>query len=188
MKQFDRWLQEWRAAKARPWIRPGDRVLDIGCFQGEFLHSLGDRIGPSIGLDPLAQPITTDRYRLLAESFRSPLPSPDASFDAIVMLATLEHIRDQESLARECSRLLAPGGRVIVTVPSPHVDHIIHTLVWLRLADGMSLDEHHGFDPASTADLFTRQQLSLVRRCRFQFGLNNLFVFEKPARPSIHPG
>src|SRR5437868_3383760 len=99
MRCVDRMLQKWRARKARPWIPEGARVLDIGCHQGEFLGSLGDRIGPSVGLDPLAVPETTPRYRLLAEPFRAPTPFPDGSFDAVVLLATLEHIRDKEPLA-----------------------------------------------------------------------------------------
>jgi 2-polyprenyl-3-methyl-5-hydroxy-6-metoxy-1,4-benzoquinol methylase len=32
------------------------------------------------------------------------------------LLATLEHISDKASIARECRRILRPGGRVIITV------------------------------------------------------------------------
>lgn len=181
MKPLDRLLQNWRASKARPWIRPGDRVLDIGCFHGEFLESLRDRIGPSVGLDPLTTPRVAARYRLLADTFQPPSSFPDGAFDAIVLLATLEHIEEKEALAGEFFRILAPGGRVVMTVPSPFVDHIIHLLVRLRLAEGMSLEQHHGFDPATTPQIFGRHQLRLLAWRRFQLGLNHLFVFEKPA-------
>jgi SAM-dependent methyltransferase len=159
-------------------------VLDIGCHQGEFLRRLGDRIGPSLGLDPLAVPEENPRFRLLAEPFREPLPLADASFDAVVLLATLEHIRDKEPLARECCRLLRDGGRVIITVPSSRVDRLVDLLVRLRLADGMSLDEHHGFDPTTTPDLMARHGFSLEHWGRFQCGLNHLFVFNKNGHPA----
>jgi hypothetical protein len=45
----------------------------------------------------------------------------------------------------------------------------------------MCLDEHHGFAVEKTPSLFCAVGLELVRHERFQLGLNNLFVFRKPA-------
>ena len=180
IRWIDHLLQKWRARRARPWIPSGANVLDIGCHQGEFLHSLGDRIGPSVGYDPLTRPRANGRYRLVAEVFAEPAPFGDASFDAVVMLATLEHIRDKDPLGRACQRLLRPGGRLIITVPSGFVDAIVHTLCTLRLADGMSLEEHHGYDPRTTPQVFGRHGFALEHQCRFQLGLNHLFVLRKP--------
>jgi SAM-dependent methyltransferase len=187
MRVLDRLLQNWRARMARPWIPPGAKVLDIGCHQGEFLHSLGDHIEPSVGLDPLAAADKTSEHSLLRQLFAEPLAFGNASFDTVVMLATFEHIRDREPLCRECYRLLRPGGRVIITVPSPWVDGILEILCSLRLADGMSLEEHHGFDPRTTPELFLRTGFFLEHRHRFQLGLNHLFVFRKPDSASV-PG
>jgi hypothetical protein len=97
------------------------------------------------------------------------------------MLATLEHIRDKGPLSRECYRLLRPGGRVIITVPSLWVDEIIAVLRFLRLMDGMSLEEHHGFAPRTTPQIFARSGCALECWRRFQLGLNHLFVFRKPS-------
>jgi len=180
MKAVDRFLQSWREGKVRAWLKPGARVLDIGCHQGEFLEKLGAAIGSSAGLDPLATPRETPRYRIIAKSFAEPVDFPDRSFDAILLLATLEHIRDKAPLAREARRLLAPGGRLIMTVPSPRVDDIVHTLVRLGLADGMSLEEHHGFKPEDTDTIFCAGGLELEHHSTFQLGLNHLFVFRKP--------
>jgi SAM-dependent methyltransferase len=181
MRFIDRVLQRWRMRVARPWVPARARVLDIGCFRGEFLAALGDSIGPSVGLDPLAPAGGGANYQLRAEPFTPPTPFADGSFSAVVMLACLEHIRDKDALAAECFRLLSPGGRLVVTVPSPRVDAIVHTLVRLGLADGMSLDEHHGFDPEGTPAVAARTGFELEHRRRFQLGLNYLFVFRKPA-------
>jgi SAM-dependent methyltransferase len=187
MRGFDIILQRWRARVARPWVPRGANILEIGCFEGEFLDSLGDRIGPSVGLDPIAPPFQTSRYRLVSEHFREPAPFADASFDAVVLLATLEHIRDKEPLARECYRLLRPNGRLIMTVPSPAVDMILAALIRCRLADGMALDEHHGFSPRQVLPLFCTRGFGLEKWQRFQLGLNHLFVFRKPALQSRRP-
>jgi len=180
MRFLDRVLQNWRARMAKPWIPARARVLDIGCHEGEFLDSLGGHIGPSVGYDPLAPAEGHSRHDLVPAIFAAPSAHADGAFDAVVMLATLEHVRDKEPLAREFFRILKPGGRVIITVPSQFVDHIVHTLCRLKLADGMSLDEHHGFDPTTTPDIFGRGGFALERWRRFQLGLNHLFVFRKP--------
>jgi SAM-dependent methyltransferase len=180
MRFIDRVLQNWRARMAKPWIPAGARLLDIGCHEGEFLDSLGGHIGPSVGYDPLAPVVGHSRHQLVPEIFSAPSAHKDSAFDAVVMLATLEHVREKEPLAREFFRILTPGGRVIITVPSQFVDHIVHALCRLKLADGMSLDEHHGFDPTTTPDIFGRGGFTLERWRRFQLGLNHLFVFRKP--------
>lgn len=179
MKAVDRLLQSWRERKVRTWLPPGARVLDIGCHQGEFFERLGSAIQGSVGLDPLASPRETPRYRILARTFTEPTGFPDRSFDAIILLATLEHIREKAPLAREARRLLVLGGRLIITVPSPRVDDIVHTLVKLGLADGMSLEEHHGFKPEETAAIFQASGLQLECHELFQLGLNHLFVFRQ---------
>jgi SAM-dependent methyltransferase len=180
MKAVDRLLQSWREHQVRTWLKPRARVLDVGCHQGEFLERLGSAIHDSVGLDPLAQPRATSTYALRAVPFAEPLDYPAGRFDAIVLLATLEHIRDKAPLAREAKRLLSPGGRLIMTVPSPRVDDIVHTLVRLGLADGMSLDEHHGFKPEHTKPIFCAAGLELEHHSTFQLGLNHLFVFRQP--------
>ena len=53
----------------------------------------------------------------LADASKS-LPFPPASFDAITCLETIEHLEDQFSFARECARVLAPGGRLLITTPN----------------------------------------------------------------------
>jgi len=186
MRNFDILLQRWRARVARPWVPRGANVLDIGCFDGNFLDSFGDRIGASVGLDPSVLPHETPHYRLVSGHFHEPAPFADASFDAVVLLATLEHIRDKEPLARECYRLLRPNGRLIMTVPSPAVDLIIAALIRCRLADGMALEEHHGFNPRQVPTLFCSRGFGLEKWRRFQLGFNHLFVFRKPALERSH--
>lgn len=176
----DRLLQRWRESMAKPWIPENARVLDIGCHQGEFLKRLGGRIRDSVGLDPLARPEKDNNFEIIAQAFSEPLQFAENTFDSIVMLATLEHIVNKQPLARECMRLLRPGGRVIITVPSPKVDAIVHSLVRLKLADGMSLEEHHGFHPNQTREIFVASGFQCEVHRRFQCRLNHLYVFCKP--------
>jgi SAM-dependent methyltransferase len=180
MRFFDGILQNWSTRVVRSWIPIGARVLDIGCHHGEFLRSLGDSIGPSVGLDPRAVAETNARFCLVPEEFREPAPFPDASFDIVVLLATLGQIREKEALARECYRLLRPGGRVIVTVPSRWMGSILMLLGRFGLVDGRMVTVPHRYDPRTCPPLFVQHHFALEMWRRFQLGLNHLFVFRKP--------
>ncbi len=46
------------------------------------------------------------------------LPFRDASFDLITMFDLLEHVRDDATVAREASRVLRPGGWILVSTPN----------------------------------------------------------------------
>jgi len=113
---------------------------------------------------------------------------PDAgAFDVITLLAVLEHFPPAAyaSLRSGCERFLRPGGKLLITVPSPQVDQLLAVLKFLRLVDGMSLEEHHGFEVGQTTTIFPPESFRLIRHAGFQLGLNHLFVFE---RHTIAPG
>jgi 2-polyprenyl-3-methyl-5-hydroxy-6-metoxy-1,4-benzoquinol methylase len=183
MKSTDRLLQRWRIAKVAKEIRPGARVLDIGSADGALFTKLGGRIGPgSLGVDPTLRRLhVVNGCRLLPGTFPEAIPPGTEPFDVVTMLAVLEHFPPEayEALRTGCEQFLKPGGKLLITVPSPQVDKILALLQFLRLVDGMSLEEHHGYDVSITPDLFPPPTFKLVRRKTFQLGLNNLFVFER---------
>ncbi len=182
MKPLDRWLRDRRIAQVKPYIPRGSRLLDIGCGDGALITGLAGYLGPSIGIEPrLAAPQRGVDYELIPGLFPDDVPSGH-KFDAITMLAVLEHLPPnvQSLLPGAFAALLNPGGRLIITVPSPRVDDILHVLLRLRLIAGMAVHEHYGFQPAETLGLFAAPRYRLIKRVRFQLGLNNLYVFEKP--------
>ncbi len=182
MKFLDRFLRDWRIRMTKPFVRANDSVLDIGCYDASLFEKLSNKpIVESIGLDPLLKKtIETDYYRLLPGKFPEDLPT-GKTFNCITMLAVLEHIPEEEQLqlSKDFYDYLESQGRVIITVPSPFVDHILWILSKLRLIDGMSLEEHYGFKAKDTPNLFHSKQFKLIKYKKFQLGLNNLFVFEK---------
>lgn len=170
------------------WIADDARVLDVGCFDATLLESLGKKLAKGVGLDPLLdKEVVGPRWKLV----RGRLPAGpvlEGPFDAITMLAVLEHVPESDlpALAAEIQALLAPSGRLILTVPEPAVDRVLAALSALHLIDGMSLEEHHGFKTAATRALFEGAGLRLLVHERFQLGLNNLYVFERPASTAFN--
>ena len=181
MKLLDRYLQNVRIKKAKRYIRKNDCVLDIGSADGVMFEKLNTLIGESVGIDPtIKTTIEKDFYTLYPGYFPEACP-PKETFNTITMLAVLEHIptSHQTQIALSCYEFLKPNGRLIITVPSPKVDYILDILLKIKLIDGMSVEEHFGFKPEHTEQIFTSPFFKLMKKQKFQFGLNNLFVFER---------
>lgn len=189
MKWLDHFLQDWRIRKALRYLPAEASVLDVGTGNGRLFQLAGRKIRSGTGLDPgwkrEDSPVWTEIHRLqfLHDRFPSDLLQGQ-TFDAITLLAVLEHIPEPqlEDVACGCRELLSDPGRVILTVPSPHVDQMLRLLKRFRLIEGMSLEEHHGFRADRTIPLFERHGFACWRHQRFQMGLNHLFVFVKKTR------
>lgn len=180
MKQADVILQRWRIRMAARHLAPGAHVLDIGCCDGALFSVLRHRVASGVGIDSDSVPADYADFRFIRGRAPEDLPVGE-TFDAVTMLAVLEHIPPdlQRNLVEDCRGLLRTNGQVICTVPSPKVDRLIHLGKHLNILDGMQEHEHYGFDPSHTVSLFVDRGFTLHRVRRFQFGLNNLFVFAK---------
>lgn len=182
MTVIDQALARWRIAKAGRHIPQGSQVLDVGCADGTLFSQLDERLTGGVGIDACAGSWADGlKYRFVNGTFPEDLPDV-GPFDAITMLAVLEHVPPDEQArwASTCARLLVTGGRLVVTVPAPSADHVLDGLRAVRLLEGMELHQHYGFEPRHAPKLFTDEGLHLRRSERFQLGFNNLFVFEKP--------
>jgi 2-polyprenyl-3-methyl-5-hydroxy-6-metoxy-1,4-benzoquinol methylase len=183
MTWLDRTLQRWRIRMAQRELPTGARILDIGTYDGSLFRQM--RAG-GVGIDPeLVETAPPPGVTLVKGFFPADLPAlPDESFDAATALAVIEHIPegDLPTWAKELGRLVAPKGVLVMTVPAPAVDKILHVLIRLHLADGMEAHQHHGFQPDSLDDLFTAPLWRRTKHRAFQLGLNHLYVFERTSR------
>lgn len=98
------------------------RVLDASCGNGaflQFLRGLGTRaIGMDIALPAVRRARDINRCdQFVLGSAESPLPFPDATFDAIWFGETLAHLFDGHFALSEFNRVLTPTGRLILTTP-----------------------------------------------------------------------
>ncbi len=114
-------------------VRPGDRVLDLGCGAGRHAFAAYRAGGRVVALDrspaELVEAATMFAAmrlagevppRASATALRGDayaLPFADDSFDCVLAAEVLEHLPDDERAMRELVRVLRPGGTVAVTVP-----------------------------------------------------------------------
>ena len=181
MKPFDKLIRDWRISKAAPYVKTGSRVLDIGSADGALFQRYEPVMGEGLGIDSgLEQPIEGRNWRLIKGWFPEDLPDSEP-FDVITMLAVLEHIppTEQATMAREVALRLKPGGHLVITVPSPMVDPIVDALIKLRVMRAVGFEQHWGFDPTTTPEVFAPGGLAVAKARRFQLGLNNLYVLRK---------
>lgn len=106
-------------------IPAGSRILDAGageldqkkyCSHLEYVsQDFGQYNGEGDGKG--LQTKTWDNSKLDIVSDITSIPEPDASFDAIMCIEVFEHIPDPISAIKEFSRLLKPGGYLVITAP-----------------------------------------------------------------------
>ena len=181
MKSFDRFLQKWRIKQASNFIRQKDKVLDIGTFDGSLFTLLAAKGITGVGIEPLqTKEIQYTNFKILPGYFPSTSPN-DNDFDVITVLAVFEHVpvNEQISFLTTCREKLKENGLLIITVPSVWVDYLLCILKFIRVIDGMSLEEHYGFNPETIIKIAMEANFELYRKKKFQLGLNNLFVFKK---------
>ena len=157
-------------------------MLDVGCADGALFRFLDRHLAGGVGIDMDPVPASTPKYRYVQGAFPSALPAGDP-YDLVVALAVVEHIpeKDQAAFAAACMHALRGGGRVVITVPSSRVDDLLKVLKAIRVVDGMADHQHYGFNPLHAIAAFEGAGFAMERHSRFQLGLNNLFVFRKPA-------
>ncbi len=114
-------------------LRPGDRVLDMGCGAGRHAFEAFRRGGDVVAFDQDGDELARvlDVLGAMRDAGEAPagaeadikqgdalsLPFADGEFDRVVAAEVLEHIPDDVAAMSELARVLRPGGTMAVTVP-----------------------------------------------------------------------
>ncbi len=108
---------------ARYGVRPGARLLEIGCGRGDFLRRAAARGYAGTGVEFSAQACAIAREAvgdgaeiLLADA--GDLSTVGARYDLCVLSDVVEHVRDPRALLAQAHGLLKPGGVLMLAAPS----------------------------------------------------------------------
>lgn len=100
---------------------PGAKVWDVGGGNGFQAKKLQEQGREVVVVEPGEAGCRNARRRGVREVVQGTLEAqalPEASVQAMTLLDVVEHLPRPEVTLRECARVLAPGGRVVVTVPA----------------------------------------------------------------------
>jgi len=131
------------------------RVLDAACGTGygaEILRSKGARSVVSVDISAEALAFGLARYKLRAiGADAQSLPFTRQSFDAVVSLETIEHLRDPSEFLRSLAQVLRPGGTLLLSTPNADRSDGCnpHHLKELSLVELLGLARAAGFSAVS---------------------------------------
>lgn len=108
-------------------IGTGERVLDLGCGTGNAALLAAEHTGRVTGVDPAPRLLQVARARAASNGKKvdflpgdaASLPAGDASVDVILSVFGVIFAPDPGAAAREMSRVLAPGGRIVLSAWIP---------------------------------------------------------------------
>jgi SAM-dependent methyltransferase len=162
------------------------RVLDVGCGQGNLFikEFIGEKNG--VGIDVFPYEGVTN----IVEDMTN-MPFEDSSFDTITLIAVGGHIPKPKRKAefKEFSRLLMPGGLLIMTEGEPVSQFLTHKWrhFYCGLQGKLDMDSERGMDEEEQycmprAELLSYLNMPPLRfkmRKHFMWGLNNVYVASK---------
>jgi 2-polyprenyl-3-methyl-5-hydroxy-6-metoxy-1,4-benzoquinol methylase len=97
----------------------GGVLADVGCGGGDLWPLVRGKFQRYVGLDAVRYPALPQDVEFRSVDFDSgELPLGDASVDAAVAIEVVEHLENPRAFARELSRIVKPGGWVVVTTPN----------------------------------------------------------------------
>ncbi|AEI96322.1 class I SAM-dependent methyltransferase [Roseobacter litoralis] len=152
-------------------------MLDLGCGDGIFAHILfHEKIETGIDLDPeeIARAEQMNAYAELLACPGDNIPKPDGAYKTILSNSVLEHIPDLVPVLKEAHRLLAPGGRFYITIPTDRLEHNTAPARLLRALGLNGLEEryakfhnsfwrhHHAHSLDGWRSMFTEAGLEVI--------------------------
>lgn len=189
-------LGVWLSARAveRHADLQGARLADVGCgYTASFARSVLGRVEHATLVDVSLDP-DLGRHPKVASfvgAIEDVLPRlADDSFDVTLCLSVLEHLWEPQEILAELHRVTAPGGTVLVNVPTWLGRSALELSAFrLGLSPKEEMDDHkHYFDPRDLWPLLVRAGFkpSRINLRRHKLGLNTFAVCR--VDPSAPPG
>lgn len=174
-----RFLQQQRFNMVYPYLK-GD-VLDLGCNTADII----ERLNPSqfyTGIDSRPEVIewlneNRKGYRFHMCNLDEDTLDLGRTFDTLLMLAVIEHLKNPDNILQQLSRYLNPGGHLIITTPSMHGDRIHRVGARLGLFSPEAMQQHeHIYSPPEMKKRLGRNGFTVIHYHRFLLGGNQLFI------------
>ena len=139
-------------------LRPGSRVLDVGCGTGASALAAADRVGPSgrvIGVDLADRLLKIAGQKAASRNLGNAefqlgdmerLGYPDRRFDAVICVFAIFFVPDMAKQLRELWRMVRSDGQLAITTWGPRVMEPAANVFWSAVEE-LRPDLYLGFNP-----------------------------------------
>ena len=148
----------------------GLKILDVGCGTGVNL-ALFQKFGTVFGVDASPDAVQYCRQRgflNVQEGRAEALPFPDQTFDMVAAVELLEHMKDDEKVLGEFSRVLKKGGFLFLTVPA-------YQFLWTEHDD--ALGHQRRYTLGGLRDKLQRSGFAVEKETYMVFFTSPLFLY-----------
>lgn len=95
-------------------LKPGMKVLDVGCGSGKFLSELVRKAGCyGVGIDPFISDFEAESYKLTKLKAEN-VDKLDEIFDLVYSIHSFHHLRNPEKFLRNLHNVLSPEGKLVI--------------------------------------------------------------------------
>jgi SAM-dependent methyltransferase len=179
LDRFGGWLSRRAITRALP-DRSDLEVLELGCgYRATNLVALGPRLKQGIGVDFQIAPelATLPGFSFYKGTIEEMLPRlANQTFDAVLLISVLEHLRDPLPVLEGIGRLLKPSGVLLINVPTWRGKTFLELSAFrLGLSPKVEMDDHKMYyDRRDLWPLLVRAGFkpSLIKLRYHKFGLN----------------
>jgi SAM-dependent methyltransferase len=168
----------------------GKTIGDFGAgYRARTTTALLDRVALAYVADVSLAPevLSNPKVRAIQGSLPGSLERiPEASVDLVLCVSVLEHVTDAPGLLREIHRVLKPGGRALINVPSWRGKWFLEFSAFkLGLSPASEMDDHKMY--YDTKDLWPLLvsagfRPSHIKCFAHKFGLNTFAVCDKDGK------
>ena len=167
-----------RHTRRRAGSLEGRAIGDFGCgYEARFTRAQLAHVRHAVLADvALAADLKTNEK---VTAIEGPLPGaittlPGSELDLIMCISMLEHLWEPERMLHECRRLLAPGGRLLVSVPTWLDKRLLEFVAFRMHINQYEIDDHKRY--YTRRDLWTMLRgagflPSQIHCRRYKFGL-----------------
>jgi trans-aconitate methyltransferase len=161
---------EWLGAQ------PGERILDLGCGDGQLTQRIAATGATVQGVDASAEMTASARARGLAADVASAelLPYEDKSFDAVFSNAVLHWVRDHDAMMRQVHRVLRPGGRFVAEMGGHG------NIAAIRVAFIATLARHGFGDLENEVNYYPTPEAYTGRLTKYGFTVEKIALIPRP--------
>ncbi len=168
LEQNHFWFKARRDAIARliGSFGKNSKILDVGCSIGTTIKFLNEKGYNNVyGIDISKKAVAACRRDGLKNVFvmdAAKMRFSSNNFDMIIASDVVEHVEDEDKIAREFNRVLSPGGALLVFVPA-------FKFLWTEGDDDSS--HFKRYTKSDLKDVLERNRFSIERISYWNFGL-----------------